>query len=129
MGNMPLSESPDSRHKSNVQKGREYEMLAGQFYEQNGFEILERNWHAGHREIDLIVAKKDLVIFVEVKSSSSRKFGHPAERVDRAKVHNLVSAARQYLIAKEIRDTDLRFDVVTFVNGCLEHYPDAFPAE
>jgi putative endonuclease len=109
-------------------KGKSYEQLAAAFFEQNGFEILQRNWRTGHREIDLIVRKNKLIAFVEVKSASSQKYGHPADRVDDKKVANLTKAAQQYLIDNKIEGCDLRFDVVTFVNGRLEHFPDAFPA-
>ena len=101
---------------------------AAAFFEQNGFEILQRNWRTGRREIDLIVKKGNLIAFVEVKSASSKKYGHPANRVDERKVANLTKAAQQYLIDNKIENYDLRFDVVTFVNGKLEHFPDAFPA-
>ena len=103
--------------------------MAGSFFEQKGFNILERNWRAGHREIDLIVSKDSLIVFVEVKSALSHKFGHPVERIDQKKIDNLIKAARQYLIDKEIKNNDLRFDVVTFSNGQLEHFPGAFDAE
>lgn len=109
-----------------LDQGKEYENLAARFYEENGFDILERNWRTGHKEIDLIVRKDDLVVFVEVKSTYSRKFGHPVERVDQKKIRNLSTAAQQYLIDKTVTGCDLRFDVVTFVNGQLEHFPGAF---
>lgn len=126
---MPSSkpERPDKDRR--VARGRRFESLAGRFYTDLGFEILERNWRAGHKEIDLIVRNDRLVVFVEVKSASTAKFGHPAERVDSKKVHNLTVAAQQYIIANDLHDVDLRFDVVTFSNGQLEHFPDAFPAE
>ncbi len=90
--------------------------------------MVERNWQASHLEIDLIVRKDDLVVFVEVKSSSGMKFGHPVEKVDRRKTINLTKAARQFVIERDISGCDLRFDVVTFVNGELEHFPGAFEA-
>ncbi|MEA3297572.1 MAG: YraN family protein [candidate division Zixibacteria bacterium] len=108
---------------------REYERLAGSFFEEKGFEILDRNWRAGHREIDLITRKGNLIAFVEVKSASSRRFGHPIDRVDEKKIENLTHAAQQYLIDKDIINCDLRFDVVTFVDGRLEHFPGAFDAK
>ncbi len=108
---------------------RDYEKLAADFYRQQGFQIVERNWRTGRLEIDIIVRKEDLLVFVEVKSASSRKFGHPAERVDEKKTVNLTRAARQYLIDNNVENCDLRFDVVTFVNGQLEHFPSAFNAE
>jgi len=109
--------------------GAQYEELAAQYFRGMGFEILERNWQAGHREIDLIIRKENLVVFVEVKSASTRSFGHPVERVDKTKTRRLTSAAQQYLLAKNLQKVDLRFDVVTFVGGRLEHFPDAFEVE
>lgn len=121
------NDDPESaRHRRAI--GRTFEKLAAAFYEKNGFTIRDRNWQAGRKEIDLIVAKENLVVFVEVKSSATKKYGHPAERVDKKKIANLTEAARQYLIEKEIKEVDLRFDVVTFVDGQLEHFPGAFEA-
>lgn len=125
---MPSSKSilPKDRR---LKTGHEYERLAARFYVDKGFEVLERNWRAGRKEIDLIVRKRNLVVFVEVKSSASKRFGHPAERVDRRKRENLANCASQYIIARDLSGVDLRFDVVTFVNGRIEHFPDAFEVE
>ena len=112
-----------------VQSGRSFEKLAARYFQDQGFEILERNWHDGPREIDLIVSRDNLIVFVEVKSVSSLKFGHPVERVDKHKVNNIVRAARRYLVDEDIHQHDLRFDVVTFTRGQLEHFPDAFTAK
>jgi len=107
---------------------RSYEKLAARFYQDKDFEVLARNWRAGRLEIDLIVQKKDLIVFVEVKSASSKRFGHPAERVDTRKTERLTLAAQQFILEKNVHDCDLRFDVVTFVDGRLEHFPGAFDA-
>ena len=119
------SDSGGSRRKI----GAQFEQRAALFFTQQGFEILDRNWQAGHREIDLVARKDDLVVFVEVKSSSNPNFGHPAERVDKTKIRHLGAAAQKYLIEKNIEGVDLRFDVVTFVGGQLEHFPSAFELE
>ena len=118
---------PDGANR--VRTGRSFEKLAGRYFQDQGFDIIERNWHDGPREIDLIVSKDNLIVFVEVKSASSRKFGHPVERVDKRKVHNIVRAAQRYLVDEDIHHYDLRFDVVTFIDGQLEHFPDAFTAQ
>ncbi len=125
---MTFSKPDPSPGKRKIIQGQQFEQLAARFFEEHGFQILERNWRTGHKELDLIVKKDNLVVFVEVKSTFSVKFGHPAERIDRHKIANLTQAAQQYLIAENINNCDLRFDVVTFVNGQLEHFPDAFPA-
>ena len=125
---MPSCSDDPEKQDHRVQTGKTFEHLAGRFFVQNGFKILERNWRTGHLEIDLIVKKDNLIVFVEVKSASSQKFGHPVDRVDSKKVANLTRAAQQYLIDHSIENHDLRFDVVTYVQGQLEHFPNAFPA-
>jgi len=126
---MPSSNDQPAHRRSRVARGRAFEDRAAEFYRQQGFEIIQQNYQAGHKEIDLIARREDLIVFVEVKSSRSRGFGHPAEWVDDRKRHNLTEAARQYVSEQAITNTDMRFDVVTFVDGKLEHYPDAFAAE
>lgn len=113
----------------NREKGREYEKLAEKFLIENDYSILERNWMAGHKEIDLIALKNNTVIFVEVKGGVSKKFGHPSERVDKRKRQNLTIAAEQYILARDFKNHDFRFDIITFFDGKLEHYPDAFQRE
>jgi len=124
---MPSSKNSKS-HVNSVSIGRKYEKLAAAYFVQGGFEILELNWQAKKKEIDLIVKKDNLIIFVEVKSASSEKFGHPAEKVNDKKIANLTEAALDYLVTKKIEGCDLRFDVITFIKGKLEHFPDAFEA-
>lgn len=79
-------------------------------------------------EIDLIVKRDNLIVFVEVKSAASKRFGHPAERIDEKKMINLTHAAQQFITEQEVKNCDLRFDAVTFVDGQLEHFPNAFEA-
>ncbi len=104
------------------------EEQAALFYERRGYTTLERNWRAGRYEIDLIARRDQLIVFVEVKSATTAKFGHPAEWIDRKKIENLTRAAQRFLIERTIDGCDLRFDVVTFSNGRLERYPNAFEA-
>jgi len=118
----------DPEKKQRFQTGRSFEKRAALFFEQNGYTILSRNWQAGHKEIDVIVRKDNLIVFVEVKSAASEKFGHPVERIDRRKIANLTEAARRYILENKIENCDLRFDVVTFLDGKLEYFPNAFEA-
>ncbi len=111
---------------SRVSRGRAFERQAAQFFTDQGYEILEQNWQASHKELDLIVRKNDTVVFVEVKAGWSRKYGHPIERIDRKKIRNLTEAAQRYIEEKSLTDCDFRFDVVTFFEGQLEHFPNAF---
>jgi putative endonuclease len=115
-----------SPQKSKTAKGKNYENLAAEYLIENGYRILERNWRTGHLEIDVIAAKDKTIIFVEVKSSQSDKFGHPSERINPKKKNNLYRAAQNYIIDKNLDGYDFRFDAITFWKGKLEYYPDAF---
>ena len=126
---MSPSDERTRQHGGASAEWRQFERLAARFYEQRGFQILERNWQAGRKELDLIVRKDSLIAFVEVKSSRSKQFGHPVERVTRAKVRNLTEAAKRYLQENDVEGCDFRFDVVAFVGGRLEYFPGAFTAE
>ena len=125
---MPSSKRDTSPKKKTLSVGREFESRAEAYLVRNGYEVIERNWRGGRKEIDLIVRKDQLVAFVEVKASSSERFGHPSEKVGARKQAHLIEAARRYIADKEITGVDLRFDVITFVNGNLEHFPGAFEA-
>lgn len=115
--------------ESRVAIGREFESQAASFYKKQGYLVMARNWRAGKLEIDLIVQKDDLIVFVEVKGVGKQSLGHPAERVNKTKIGHLVTAAQQFLQDRQIFGVDLRFDVVTITDGTLEHFPDAFRAE
>ena len=125
---MPSSDTGGAR-KGHVKKGRAYERRAAEFLQQQGFDILDRNYQAGHKEIDLVAACPGLIVFVEVKAAVSKRFGHPAAWIDHKKRENLIAAAHQYIAEHDLHAVDLRFDVITFTDGRLEHYPDAFAVE
>jgi putative endonuclease len=125
---MPSSESAPHR-RNQRQTGRNYEQLAAQFYLDQGFSILAQNWQASHKEIDIVVRKENLIAFVEVKAAESDEFGHPIQKMTRAKRKNLTQAATLYLATFRIADCDIRFDVVTFYKGEMEHFPAAFISE
>jgi putative endonuclease len=125
---MPSSRKGVSK-PDRIKIGREYEELAARFFLERNYIILNRNYQAGHKEIDLIVKKGNGVAFVEVKSAKSDTLGHPAERVTKKKRDNLVKAAQQYLAENDLSGADLRFDVVTFLDGKIEHYPGAFTVD
>lgn len=73
------------------------EDFAEDWFKNNGYEILDRNWRGNRVELDLVVRKDSLVIFVEVKTRRSINYGYPAEAVTYAKLQNIKSAALQWL--------------------------------
>lgn len=79
--------------KDNIKTGKKFEILAAKYFEQKGFKILERNWRTGYKKIDLIAQKDNLLVFVEVKSTYSKKYGHPSEKIGQKKISNFTDCA------------------------------------
>ena len=65
--------------------GLEGEQLASDYLKNKGWIIHEMNYRFSRSEIDLIAAKNDLLIFVEVKTRTNTSFGLPEEFVDEKK--------------------------------------------
>lgn len=100
------------RKKSHLQTGQRGEELALQCLRKNGYEILEHNYRQPFGEVDLIARHHDTIVFIEVKTRRSGKFGSPLEAVDRNKQRQLVKIAQDYLIRNDLTDSAARFDVV-----------------
>ncbi len=90
------------------------EGLAVDFLERKGYTIIERDWHSGHRDIDIIALYEGVVVFVEVKTRRNRMFGEPEEAIDYRKLKNLRAAINHYVKFKGIRQT-IRLDAITVV--------------
>lgn len=92
--------------------GERGEVLAWGFLERAGYRILERNYRCSIGEIDLVAEKDEALVFVEVKTRSSHRFGPPEESVTPAKQRKLARLAECYLQAKKIAPRRIRFDVL-----------------
>jgi putative endonuclease len=86
---------------------------------------LGRNERSRYGEIDLLARAPDgMLVFVEVKTRTSRSFGYPEEAVDARKLEHLVSAAEAYLLEHpEMDEQGWRIDVIA-IEGRPEEGPD-----
>jgi putative endonuclease len=112
------------------QFGKKGEDLAARYLQKKGYTLLDRNYRAERGEIDLIVTKDQVLVFVEVKTQGSLKFGEPEMWVDHKKQVQIGKVAMAYLQEKVIDQMDCRFDVVTVVgidgNQTVRHIENAF---
>jgi len=83
---------------------------------RHGLEIVARNYRTRLGEIDLVARDGATLVFVEVRSRGSARFGGAIESITAAKRKRLVAAARHYL-SKLTREPPCRFDVVTIEAG------------
>lgn len=109
--------------------GKWGEEQAEKFLLKAGYRILERNWRFSKAEVDLIAAKEDIVVFVEVKTRSDSFFGRPEVFVSPQKETFLAKAASIYL-EKIGHSGELRFDIISIIKSGdkprIEHLKDVF---
>ncbi len=105
----------------------EGEDLAADWYSERGYEIVSRNWRCREGELDLVVRRGRLYVFVEVKARSSEAFGAPAESVGAAKQARVRRLAARWLeqVAGQ-RARAIRFDVVAVLRGSVDVVEGAF---
>ncbi|MDO8669625.1 MAG: YraN family protein [Candidatus Buchananbacteria bacterium] len=96
----------------NSKIGRLGEDLAGQFLENNGYKIVDKNFRTRYGEIDLIARGADEILFLEVKTRSSALYGYPEQAVDAKKISHLLGAAKIYLRIKNL-NIFWRLDIIS----------------
>ncbi|HLC39090.1 MAG TPA: YraN family protein [Patescibacteria group bacterium] len=97
------------------------EKVAANYLAKLGFEILERNYTTNLGELDLIAKEGGVVVFVEVKTRTSRSFGLPQESVNFKKQNKIVRVALQYLQQHRLSHRTWRIDVVAIVMNRRTH--------
>ena len=91
--------------------GLEGEAVARRYLKDLGFRIVEENFNCPLGEIDLIVEDGDILVFVEVKTRRSTRFGTPAEAVHARKQRQILRVAEAYMRERRFRGP-CRVDVV-----------------
>ncbi|MBQ7959989.1 MAG: YraN family protein [Clostridia bacterium] len=87
------------------------ETAAVEYLKKKKYKIIERNFSAKTGEIDIIAQKGEDLVFVEVKTRSSEKFGTPAQAVTYYKKRNFVNTAKWYLVSHPT-ELNIRFDII-----------------
>src|SRR4051812_12055087 len=95
--------------------GSACETLAASYLEAKGWSVLARNFRFGHREIDLIARRGDVVAFIEVKARSGTGFGHPLEAITGLKRSEIQKAARAWIAQHGGRNYVYRFDAIAII--------------
>lgn len=92
--------------------GIQGEQVAAQLLETKGYHILEQNYRCRFGEIDIVAENRGEMVFVEVKTRSTAKFGRPADGVTEEKLYRMQRAAKHYVLFHSLTDVNVRFDVV-----------------
>ena len=99
-----------------AQVGKRGERVAARYLRRHGYDILEKNLHISHEEIDIIAVNRQYIVFVEVKTRVMRpenadRYSAPSAAVTYTKQTHLLRAAYAYM-AKHGGDQQPRMDVI-----------------
>lgn len=92
--------------------GKRGELQAGAYLEEKGWRILAKNVRNEYGEIDIIALDGNSLVFVEVKTAKTKKFGYPEVSVNKRKQKKMVECALAYLQKEPNMNTAWRIDVV-----------------
>ena len=113
-------------------RGALAEEAAARFLESTGYTILARNYELRVGEVDIIAERGTAIAFIEVKSRQSTAIALPRENVNKKKQSKIARAAVGYVSINNVRNKDLRFDIIEVYldhNGepkKIEHLEHAF---
>src|SRR5256885_14955695 len=86
------------------------ERVAVRYLVDQGMVLLDRNWRCRSGELDAILRDGDTLVFAEVKTRRSGRFGVPAEALVPAKVTRLRRLAALWLAQSTLRPREGRVD-------------------
>ncbi len=111
------------------EKGKKGEDCAVRFLEQQGYEIVDRNYRGYRGEIDIVARENETIVFVEVKTWDSFGVDELEYAINKEKQARIEKTAKHYLhVHDEFRELVVRFDVIflSSENGVEEHWSGVF---
>lgn len=110
--------------------GKTGEDIAAEHLIGRGYRILQRNYRCKAGEIDIVAGRGRTVVFCEVKTRRTDRWGQPSEAVGHLKQGRLRRLAATWLAEHEVRASNVRFDVFSVVadkgRPVVTHIEDAF---
>jgi len=116
----------------NQKIGQFGEGLAKDYLEKKGYKIISQNVKISFQEIDIIAKKDKLLVFVEVKTRTSKTYGEADEAVGNVKITNLMKGIQQYLHVNNLEQEPVRLDMIAIdidkikKIAKIKHYLDIF---
>lgn len=107
-------------------KGGETEEKTVEVAIKKGYTILEKNYFSRYGEIDIILEKNGVIVFLEVKYRSSDIYGTGGESINYKKKRRIYLSALEYIGKKSMDDLDFRFDAVIIENNSFDWIENCF---
>ena len=106
------------------------EQMACDFLQTQGHQIRDRNWRAGHLELDIVSEAADGVHFVEVKARTAPVTTSVTDQVNTVKQKRISAAAVQYLNKNHLQGREVYFDIVSVLfdgsQTIVRYFPQAW---
>ena len=106
-------------------------MVAGRWLEQRGWQLVVHRWRFGRHDLDLIVRRGPLVVFVEVKVRRTNRCGAGEEAIGHRKRRTIEQGAWAWILRSGRSGDSYRFDVVALAGPgpgafAVTHIEDAW---
>ncbi len=107
--------------------GAKFEQDAAEFLQENGYQILAKNFRCRIGEIDLIAKAEGYLCFIEVKYRSGTGKGYPAEAINYNKIRKITRTAEFYMLLHKLpQNIPCRFDAVVILDREISLIKNAF---
>jgi putative endonuclease len=93
------------------------EAWAAGYLSRLGYRVIDRNVRNQHGEIDIVARDGDALVFVEVKTRRTSRFGAPQESITPARYARLARCVEAYLQRLATPPERYRIDVVAIEVG------------
>ena len=113
-------------------RGKKGENLACKYLQKHQYTIIDRNFRCRQGEIDIIACDEQAkeLVFFEVKTRTSLRYGRPSESIQKLKQNHIISVTKYYIYKNKIKDIPIRFDVIEVFlsnsNYKINHIKQAF---
>lgn len=116
--------------QSTKEKGDIGESRAVKYLEQNGYDILARNYRTRGGEIDIIARKGEFIVFFEVKSLPHGNIEILTHELNKVKQKKIIETSKSFLQNnRQYNNSLMRYDVLALDVPGLErvhHIENAF---
>lgn len=104
--------------------GKGGEVLAAQVLANQGYDVIEKNYHSRYGELDIVAVRGDVLVFCEVKSRSAKSH---FDLIGIKKIKKICKTAAQFLSNKYEEGEDfsnycIRFDFMHVLNNKIHQH-------
>mgnify|MGYP001606524616 CR=1 FL=1 len=101
---------PDPDWHSRKAVGKWGEEKAVEYLRNKGYKIIARHWTHRIGELDIVAARSGRIIFVEVRTKTSLRYGTPEESIGWYKQNRLRRTANVYMLKNKLLDVPYQID-------------------